>query len=188
MLIERSFFIGIQRVIPGAGGHLYHAGQNLLAQVHPRQNRPAVVIDFHHAAFADIPCLRIARMHPQRLASLNFRRPADAAVVVLTVQAGARLAGEQMKRPARRLLPLAGGLLFIPPRMARAFAIAKPGDGGGKEFNFAGGRGKRIALRIGAKIGEKNLRPLRRAVFQHPLLPEVIERGQRNTLLLRPRS
>ncbi len=67
----------------------------------PRQNRPAVVIGFHHAAFADIPCLRIARMHPQRLASLNFRRPADAAVVVLTVQAGARLAGEQMKRPAR---------------------------------------------------------------------------------------
>lgn len=107
MLIERPFFLRIQRVIPGAGGHLYHAGQNLLAQVHPRQNCPAVVIDFHHAAFADIPCLRIARMHPQRLASLNFRRPADAAVVVLTVQAGARLAGEQMKRPARRLLLLA---------------------------------------------------------------------------------
>ena len=93
-----------------------------------------------------------------------------------------------MKRPPRRLLPLPGGLLFIPPRMARAFTIAKPGDGGGKEFNLAGGRGERIALRIGAKIGEKDLRPLRRAVLQHPLLPEVLERGQRNTLLLRPRS
>ena len=187
MLIERSFFIGIQRVIPGAGGHLYHAGQNLLAQVHARQNRPAVVIDLHHAAFADVSCLRIARMHPQRLASLNFRRPTDAAVVVLAVQAGAWLTGEQMKRPARRLQSLPGSLFLIPPGMARAFAIAKPGDGRGKEFNLTGGRGKRIALRIGAKIGEKDLRPLRRTVFQHPLLPEILERGQRNALLLRPR-
>ena len=54
--------------------------------------------------------------------------------------------------------------------MARTFAIAKPGDGGGKEFNFAGGGGERIALRIGAKIGEKNLRPLRRAVLQLSLI------------------
>ena len=93
-----------------------------------------------------------------------------------------------MKRPARRLLSLPGGLFLIPPWMARAFTIAKPGDGSGKEFNLAGGRGERIALRIGAKIGEKDLRPLRRTVLQYPLLPEVLERGQRNTLLLRPRS
>ena len=127
-------------------------------------------------------------MHPQRLASLNFRRPADAAVVVLTVQVGARLTGEQMKRPPRRLLPLPGGLLFIPPRMARAFAIAKPGDGGGKEFNLAGGGGERIALRIGAKIGEKICGRSGALYSSTPCCQKSSNEGSAIPLLLRPRS
>ena len=128
MLIQRSLFIRIQRIVPGAGRHLHHPRQNLLAQVHAGENRAAGVINLDHAAFADIPRLRILRMHPQRFAPLNFRRPAHAAVIVLAMQTGARLAGEQVQRPARRFLPLPLRLLLIPPRVAWALAIAKSGD------------------------------------------------------------
>ena len=187
MLIQRPLFSRIQRIVPGAGRHLHHSGQNLLAEVHPGKNGSPGVKDLDHAAFADAPRLRILRMHPQRLAPLNFRRPAHAAVIVLAVQAGARLAGEQMQRPARRLLPLPGRLLLIPPRVAGTLAIAKPGDGFGKKFDLAGRRRERIALRVGAKIRQENLRFLRRAVFQHPLPPEFIKRRQRDPLFPRAR-
>ncbi len=178
MLIERPFFLRIQRVIPAPVDICTTPGKICSLRCTPPES-PAVVIDFHHAAFSDIPCLRIARMHPQRLASLNFRRPADAAVVVLTVQAGARLAGEQMKRPPRRLLSLPGGLLFIPPRMA-GIRDSQTRRRWRKRVQFAGGwRADSAADR--RENRRENLRPLRRAVFQHPLLPEVIERGQRTS-------
>ena len=45
------------------------------------------------------------------------------------MQTGARLALEQVQRPARRLLPLPLRLLLIPPRVAWALAITKTGDG-----------------------------------------------------------
>ena len=105
--------------------------------MHPGENRPAGVIHLHHATLDNAPRLRILRMHPQRLPALNFRRPADAAVIVLAVQTGARLTGEQMQGPALGLRLLPGRLFCIPPRMARAFAIAKSGNRFRVEFNLA---------------------------------------------------
>nr|VUD29761.1 Uncharacterised protein [Raoultella sp. NCTC 9187] len=126
--------------------------------MHPGQNRSAGVMHLHHAAFGDAPRLRILRMHPQRLAPLNFGLPADAAVIVLAVQTRARLAGEQMQRPAAGLFPLPARLFFVPPRMAGALAVAEVGDGLREELNLAGRRG-----RAARPAGRRENRPERPA-------------------------
>jgi hypothetical protein len=180
VFIQRLRVGGIFRVIPGTGRHLHHAGPNGITQPRPRQQRASGIEHFHHVAIANTACGSIVRMDPQRLAPGNFGVPAYATVVILAMQAGTRLAGEQMQRPfaGNRLLILRFRL--VPVRMTRTFFVAKPGNRLRKKLYLAGRCGKLGVKRIVTKILKQDLWLGRTGKFQHALLPEIIERRKRD--------
>ena len=181
MYLERHWVAWVLRVIPGPGFQFDHAGPEIFRKRNTGQARAAVVEQADDVAIHDVSFSRIAQVHPGRRPSPDLGVAAGDTVVVLAVQAGFRLIGDQVQRIAPRPGRPQPLLSVVPPGMAGAVVVVETGDFLRIQLDPAGGRAQGVSRRIGTELLQRENAVLELVVYrQLPAVPEFIKIRQGN--------
>lgn len=150
VLVERAGSAGIERVEPGAGRELDHAGTQRIRHAQAGEAGAAVVEDPDDVAISQAPAGRVLRVHAHRLAPGDLAVASMAAVIVLlcslvTGWFEIRCSGKRRRGCAQ---PLLRGQ---PGGVAEAILVAEAGDPLRVKLDQSRGRRQRMRLRIGPK-------------------------------------
>src|SRR5439155_13432982 len=91
-----------ERVVPGAGGELYHSRAYRVAHDGAGETAPAVVEDAHDVPAADPAPGGVGRVDAERLPSLHLGGLAERPDVELAVESRRRVVRDEVERIARR--------------------------------------------------------------------------------------